>query len=139
MTRSRPWLAATMAFVLLLVAPDARAQEQGQCKILCAPELLIEPTWTIENLAHRPRVADAEGSERRRLPRERVFELVLAVDVPTRWRRIGFTAETIFAPASNDNEIELELEFNIGLLQPEQTQGWVSSHFRHRRSVWTRR
>ena len=49
--------------------------------------------------------------------------------MPTRWRRIGLTAETIFAPSSADNEIELELELNIGLLRPEQTRGWVSSHF----------
>ena len=54
---------------------------------------------------------------------------MLAVDVPTRWRRVGFTAETIFAPASTDNEIELELELNIFLLHHEQTGGWVSSHF----------
>lgn len=121
--------AAAVAVVLLLAAGEARAQEQSECRILCAPELLVEPTWTIENLAHRPRVVDAQGQEARRLPRERVFELVLAVDVPTRWRRIGLTAETIFAPASSDNEIELELELNIGLIQPEQTRGWVSSHF----------
>jgi len=122
-------LTAAVAVGLLLGSSAAAAQTEEKCSFLCAPELLIEPTWTIENLAHRPRVVDASGQEPRRLPRERVFELVLAVDLPTRWRRIGFTAETSFAPASPDNEIELELELNIGLLRPEQTRGWVSSHF----------
>jgi hypothetical protein len=122
-------LTAAVAAGLLVASSAAAAQAQEKCSFLCAPELLIEPTWTIENLAHRPRVVNALGPEPRRLPRERVFELVLALDVPTRWRRIGFTAETIFAPASQDNEIELELELNIGLLQPEHTRGWLSSHF----------
>ena len=49
--------------------------------------------------------------------------------MPTRWRRIDFTAESIFAPASKNNESELELELNIGVIQPEQTRGWLSSHF----------
>jgi hypothetical protein len=129
MTWARQRFAAATVLVLVLAAGEARAQEQEPCRLLCAPELLVEPTWTVENLAHRPRVVDAEGREARRLPRERVFELVLAVDVPTRWRRIGLTAETIFAPASSDNEVELELELNIVLIQPEQTRGWVSSHF----------
>src|SRR5262245_53507574 len=123
------WLIAAAASVLLLASGSARAQEQNDCRGLCAPVFLVEPTRTIENLAHSPRVVDAQGREARRLTRERVFELVLALDVPTRWRRIGLTAETIFSPASTDNEIELELEFNVGLIQPEQTRGWISSHF----------
>lgn len=129
MTRRR--LAATIAMALagVLASSGAAAQSLERCNILCVPELLIEPTWTIENLAHRPRVVDSSESSPRRLPRERVFELVLAVDVPTRWRRIGFTAESIFAPGSQDNEIELELELNTGVIQPEQTGGWLSSHF----------
>ena len=127
MTRLR--LRATTALAVVLASSGAAAQSQERCNILCVPELLVEPTWTIENLAHRPRVVDPSGSPPRRLPRERVFELVLAVDVPTRWRRIGFTAESIFAPASKDNEVELELELNIGVIQPEQTRGWLSSHF----------
>ena len=57
------------------------------------------------------------------------FRPVLAVDVPTRWKRIGFTAESSFAPASTDNEIELELELNLHLVHPERTRGWLSSHF----------
>lgn len=128
MTSARASRASVWTLGILLVASAVQAQTEEACKVLCAPTLLVEPTWTIENLAHRPRVIDEDGRTVRRLPRERVFELVLAVDVPTRWRRVGFTAETIFAPASSDNEIELELEFNIGLLHHEQTGGWVSSH-----------
>lgn len=121
--------AVAIAFGVLLASCNAFAQAEERCKVFCAPELLVEPTWTIENLAHRPRVVDSLGNQPRRLPRERVFELVLAVDVPTRWKRIGFTAESIFAPASEDNEIELELELNVHLIHPEQTRGWLSSHF----------
>jgi hypothetical protein len=112
----------------LMLPQEAPAQSPEPCTVLCAPELLIEPTWTIENLAQRPRVVGDDGPEMR-LPRENVFELVLALDVPTRWRRFGLTIESIFAPASDDNEVEVELEFNIHLLLPERTHGWVSSHF----------
>ena len=27
------------------------------------------------------------------------------------------------------NEIEVELELNLGILEPEQTGGWIESHF----------
>ena len=80
---------------------------------------------------------------------EAVFELVLAVSIPTRIPRVGFTFETIFIPSGDTdsnpftgttadelgrtslrgNEIEVELELNLSVLQPEQTGGWVESHF----------
>ena len=114
--------------IAAVVAPSvARAQTSDSCRFVCAPEFLIEPTWTIEHLASRHRIADPDGE--RRVPREHVFELVLAVDLPTKFRRIGFTSEAIWAPATDDNEVELEFELNLGLLQPEQTGGWISSHF----------
>lgn len=122
-------LAATaiVAAVLGGSASAAAAQGQPSCRVLCAPTLLLEPTWTVERLARRPKVIDAAGSISR-LPRQSVFELVVAVDVPTRLRRIGVTAESIFSPASTDNEVELEFELNLALLHKEQTRGWVSSH-----------
>ena len=129
MSHFRPVLVVPLALGLLFASSSAFAQAEERCNVFCVPEFLVEPTWTIENLAQRPRVIDPAESEPRRLPRERVFELVLAVDVPTRWKRIGFTAESIFAPASTDNEIELELELNVHLVHPEQTGGWLSSHF----------
>ncbi len=128
MTRARLWSAGAVLLAAVLTAPNALAQQQNPCRILCAPELLIEPTWTIENLALRPRVEHPDGTQEQ-VPRESVFELVLAVDVPTRLRRIGFTGEIILAPTRKDNAPELEFELNLDILQPEQTGGWVKSHF----------
>jgi hypothetical protein len=54
----------------------------------------------------------------------------VAVDVPMRWRRIGLTAESIFSPASRDNEVELEFELNLALFHKEQTKAWVSARRR---------
>ena len=120
--------AVSVAALLSVFSSDAAAQDQRPCALFCAPTLLLEPTWTVERLARRPRVVDAEGDVSR-LPRQSVFELVLAVDVPTRWRYIGFTAESIFSPAGDDNAVELEFELNLAWLYKEQTKGWVSSHF----------
>ena len=57
------WVACVgVALVAGGAAPQAvlYAQENGQCAFLCAPELKIEPTFTIENLFNpallRPRV-----------------------------------------------------------------------------------
>ena len=108
------------------------AQERDQCAFLCAPELKIEPTFTIENLFNPARVETVEDGvvvETVRQERDRVFELVLAVDVPTEIPRVGFTFETIFSPFRDDTEVELELELNLTWLEPEQTGGWVESHF----------
>ena len=81
---------------LLLGAGTLAAQDQPKCVFLCAPELKIEPTWTIENLGRRGRV-EADGIvERTR--RESVFELIFALDVPTTIPRVGLTFEAIFVP-----------------------------------------
>ena len=113
---------------------------------LCAPELKIEPTWTIENLGRRGRV-EADGIvERTR--RESVFELIFALDVPTTIPRVGLTFEAIFVPFGStsvhpftgasaadlgrldirDNGLEIESEVNFDLFGTDQTGGWVSSH-----------
>lgn len=108
------------------------AQERDPCAFLCAPELKIEPTFTIENLFNPARVEtikDGVVVETVRQGRDRVFELVLAADVPTEIPRVGFTFETIFSPFRDDTEVELELELNLTWLDPEQTGGWVESHF----------
>ena len=131
---------------LWLVPAVAAAQDEPRCAFLCAPTLKIEPTWTIENLGARPRV-EVDGQVER-APRESVFELILALDVPTTIPRIGLTLETIFAPFGKtsvhpftgvtaveagrddirDNGIEFEAELNIDLFGTEATGGWVSSH-----------
>jgi hypothetical protein len=125
----------------------AAAQDEPRCIALCAPELKIEPTWTIENLWSRPRIEVDGIAERAR--RETVFELIFALDVPTTIPRVGLTLEAIFVPFGGtsvhpftgataeeagvgeirDNGIEIEAELNIDLFDEDQTGGWVSSHF----------
>lgn len=144
-----PQSAVGVAFVALLPATPAaaQAQEDRPCTILCAPELKLEPTFTIEHLAQRPRL-EVDGAVER-VSRETTFELIFALDVPTAIPRIGLTLEAIVipfgdtsvhpftgAPASaagrqsiRDNGIELESELNIELFDTDRTAGWVSSHF----------
>ena len=115
------------AVVVCLTAAPAAARAQGDCRVLCRPQLLVEPTFTIENLVKGPRVVTADGEETR-VGRESVFEIIFAVDIPTKLRRLGFTGEAIVVPFTRDNAVELEFEANIGLIESEQTKGWVSSH-----------
>jgi hypothetical protein len=105
----------------------AAAQDEPRCVILCAPELKIEPTWTIENLGG-PRRVEVDGQVES-IGVESALELVLALDIPTTIPRVGFTFETIFAPFTSDNSVEIESEFNFHLFDTDQTGGWVSSHF----------
>lgn len=133
--------------ILLFSATPASAQDDPKCVFLCPPELKIEPTWTIENLGGTRQIeVDGQIEE---VGSESVFELILAVDVPTTIPRIGFTFEAIFVPFGRtdvhpftgvsapdvgrtdfrDNGIEIETELNIDLFGTQQTGGWVSSHF----------
>jgi len=147
---TRVWAVAGAVLVALALAAAPAAgqtQDDRPCRLLCAPELKVEPTFTIEHLAQRPRV-EADGAVER-VSRETVFELIFALDIPTEIPRIGLTLEAIFvpfgdtsvhpftgAPASaagrrsiRDNGIEIESELNIELFDTGQTGGWVSSHF----------
>jgi hypothetical protein len=131
---------------------QAQEEDEEQCRILCRPELKIEPTFTIENLARRPRIAvleDGDVIETVRAERETVFELILAVDIPTAFPLLGLTLEAIFVPFADssvnpftgrsasdvgrstirDNPVEIESELNINLFDTDRTGGWVSSHF----------
>ena len=130
----------------LLLPTVAAAQNEPRCALLCAPELKIEPTWTLENLGARPRI-EVDGHVER-AARESVFELIFALDVPTTIPRVGLTLEAIFIPFGGttvhpftgatageggrsqirDNGIEIEVELNFDLFGVEQTGGWVSSH-----------
>ena len=131
---------------LLFLPAFASAQDEPRCAFLCAPELKIEPTWTIENLGARPRVeVDGQVED---AARASVFELIFALDVPTTIPRIGLALEAIFVPFGGtsvhpftgataaetgrseirDNGIEIEVELNVDLFGTEQTGGWVSSH-----------
>jgi len=143
--RAATW-GAVSALALAPFAPeDASAQER--CRVLCAPELKVEPTITFDNVWSRARVESAGVIER--TPGETVFELIFAVDVPTQLPRLGLTLEVIFAPFKKtdahpftgetaaetghedirDNPVEIEAELNLQLLEEEQTGGWLSSHF----------
>ena len=133
------------------MASSAYGQED-RCAFLCAPQLKIEPTITFEPLIRRPTIeelADSHVVGRSQPETDAVLELILAVGIPTEIPRVGFTVETIFIPWGDShsnpftdttaeqlgrrslrgNEIEVELELNLGLLEPEQTGGWVESHF----------
>ena len=104
MTRM-PFVLAVLA--LVPVGATASAQE---CKFLCEPTLLIEPTITWEQ--------DAT-----------IFETIFALDLSTPIPRVGVTLEAITKPFSDDNEVELESELKLYWLEGEQTGGWLSSHF----------
>lgn len=154
MNVARRVTAATIALLAFdaLVASSLWAQEGDRCVFFCAPELKIEPTFTIENIFSPARIEELEDGTpvgTMRQERETVFELILALDIPTQIPRIGFTFETIFIPFGDtsvnpftgttaeelgresirDSEIEVELELNITVLEPEQTGGWVETHF----------
>jgi hypothetical protein len=113
---------------LLVVAPArAFAQEATTCRVICELEWKFEPTFTIENLAHRHRVLGPDGVTER-VKRERVFETILALDMKTRLPRLGFTAEVSAAPFSDDNSAEVEFESNFYWLTESMSRGWLSSH-----------
>jgi hypothetical protein len=135
-----------MAGLLLAISASAAAQGKPRCVVLCAPELKVEPTWTIEPLGSRHRI-EREGQVER-VNRDTVFELIFALNVPTTIPRVEVTLEAIFIPfgetsthpftgvtgdetggSIRDNGVEIEAELNFHLLDTEQTGGWVSSHF----------
>jgi hypothetical protein len=121
-------IAGAIAGILVGCATAAHAQEAAPCRLLCDPEWKAEPTFTIENLANGHRIVAPDGTMTR-VGRERVFEMVLALDLATRIPRLGLTVETIVAPFRDDNDAELEFEANLGWLTEDMTRGWVSSHF----------
>jgi len=93
--------------VLVAGVVPASAQE---CRFLCEPTLLIEPTITFEK--------DAT-----------VFETIFALDLSTPIPRVGVTLEAITKPFQDENDVELESELKLYWLEGEQTGGWLSSHF----------
>ena len=95
-----------VACLLLAGAMPASAQE---CRFLCEPTLLVEPTVTWEK--------DAT-----------IFETIVALDLSTPVPRVGVTFEAITKPFSDENEVELESELKLYWLEGEQTGGWLSSH-----------
>jgi hypothetical protein len=126
--RSRIVLAVMVLAVAVEAAAQGAAQASAPCRFICELAWKFEPTITIENVAQRHRVVTAEGTTER-AARERVFEIVLALDLETRVPWLGFTAEAITAPFEDGNEVELEFESNFHWLTESMTRGWVTSHF----------
>ena len=101
-------LTRCLAALVTLIAGAVPASAQ-ECRFLCEPVLLIEPTVTFER--------DAT-----------VFETIFALDLSTPIPRVGVTLEAITKPFSEDNDVELESELKLYWLESEQTGGWLSSH-----------
>jgi hypothetical protein len=115
-------------FVSLLSAPEAAGQPTPACRVLCAPEFKVEPTFTFTNLFGSPRIVDDQGTTTRE-PRETEFEVILSLGLPTRALWLEFTVEAIFLPFDRESTPELEFETNVIWLSGERTGGWLSSHF----------
>jgi hypothetical protein len=120
-------VAFALAALVLWVEPSS-AQQSAPCRLLCAPELKIEPTITFSNLFGSPRVVSDDGTVTRG-PRETDFEVILSLGLPTRVSWLDFTVEAIFLPFDRESTPELEFETNFVWLPGERTRGWVSSHF----------
>lgn len=118
--------AITLAALVQGVAPTW-AQEQTPCRVLCAPTFTVEPTITFSNLFGSPRIASDDGTVTRE-PRQKEFEVILSLGLPTRARWLEFTVEAIFLPFDRDGTPELEFETNLVWLPGERTGGWISSH-----------
>ena len=125
----RWWRGLAVVSVLGFIGPASANAQQAErsCRFICELEWKFEPTFTIENLANRHRVATPEGVTER-VNREHVFETILALDLKTKVPRLGFTAELIAAPFSDDNSAELELETNFYWLTESMSRGWLTSH-----------
>ena len=97
--------------VILLAFSVTPVSAQGtECRFLCEPTLLIEPTVTFEK-------------------DDTIFETIFALDLSTAIPRVGVTLEAITKPFSDENDVELESELKLYWLEAQQTRGWLSSHF----------
>ena len=147
MTPFRSIQVCTALGALLIVPAPAIAQDEPDraCTILCAPELKIEPTFTIEHLAQRPRV-ETDGAVERVIPGNGLrADLRRGYSDPNPAHRADARGHlhsvrrhigpSVHGRAGNetgqsirDNGIEIESELNFHLFDEEQTGGWVSSH-----------
>jgi hypothetical protein len=116
--------------LLCTLSLPAGVRAQGgdpACRFLCTPAFKVEPTMTVTNLFASPRV-QGEHEQPAREHREREFEVILSVDLPTRVSWLGFTVEAIFLPFNRESTPELEFETNFIWLRGARTRGWLSSH-----------
>jgi hypothetical protein len=110
----------------VVLASPAAAQQPERCRVLCSPELNVEPTVTFTNLFGSPRIASDHGTTREE--RKAEFEVILSLVLPTRVRWLEFTLEAIFLPFESDSTPELEFESNFIWLPAARTRGWIASH-----------
>ena len=88
MLSARSWSARVVICLSLLTLPGmprqtwAQESTPPQCRFLCSPSLLFEPTMTIENFARSPRITEGNAPPEKEL-RETIFESIVALDVPT--------------------------------------------------------
>ena len=94
---------AFVLVALMFVTGGATASAQ-ECKFLCEPTLLLEPTITWEK--------DAT-----------VFETIVALDLSTPIPRVGVTLEAITKPFSDENDVELESELKLYWLESDRLAG----------------
>ena len=76
-------------------------QGQSGCTWFCAPDVKVEPQFTLENIFSVARMEELQNGTvvaQTSQEREPVFELALVVGIPTEIPRVGFTFETIFGP-----------------------------------------
>jgi hypothetical protein len=119
---------ALLALAAALVGTSqAAAQKPSPCRFLCAPDFGVEPTMTLTNAFRGARIVQPDGTTTRE-PRETEFDLVLALDLPSRVSWLGFTIEASFQPLDRDSPPELEFEANVIWLAADRTSGWVSSN-----------
>jgi len=112
----------------MLVLSVTSSWAQDPCRVLCAPEFNVEPTFTFANLFGSPRTAGDDGSITRE-GRATEFEVILSLGLPTRISWLEFTVEAVFLPFDRESTPELEFETNLVWLPGERTGGWLSSHF----------
>jgi hypothetical protein len=120
--------AGVACLALVLGVAPAWAQKPAACRVLCTPELKVEPTITFTTLFNSPRIIRDDGAATRDR-RETDFELILSLGLPTRVSWLDFTVEAIFLPFDADSTPELEFETNVVWLSARRTRGWLSSHF----------
>lgn len=94
--------------------------------MLCRPALKLEPTLAVGPLVG-PQVQSVTTGEVRTLAPNAAFQLTVGLGIPTEWRHVRFTLESIFPIPGPKPEFEVEL--NLFLLTEEKTRGWVELHF----------
>jgi hypothetical protein len=117
-----------MVFAFALLSTSVMAQDPLPCRVLCVPEFKVEPTVTFTNVFGGARIVDEQANITRER-REREFEVILSVGLPTRVSWLDFTVEAIFLPFERESTPELEFETNFTWLSGNRTGGWLSSHF----------